>query len=65
MDTPTPPPIAVLLPELPPLPLPPEVPLLAVAQATKGVDPPPKQIAPNASVERPFTFTLPPLPTLI
>ena len=69
VDTPTPPPTPIIvvaqLPGLPPLPLPPAVPLFGVFQATYDVDPPPKHIDPNASLELPFTFCAPPFPTLI
>ena len=69
VDTPTLPPIPEIvvaqLPGLPPLPLPPDVPLFCVFHATYDVDPPPKHMAPNASLELPFTFCAPPFPTLI
>ena len=67
VDIPTVPPVPPFEkpPGLPPLPLPPDDPLFAVSHATNDVDPPPKQVAPNASLELPFTFCNPPLPTLI
>ena len=54
-----------VFPVLPPLPLPPAVPLFCVAHATYDVEPPPRQVAPNTSLELPFTFGAPPFPTLI
>ena len=66
VDIPTPPPLPPpALPGLEPLPLPPLLPLFGVGQITAVVEPPPKHMAPNASLELPFTFCAPPFPTLI